>query len=187
MAKAKTLDQAITKVVMDYRNSLETAAKYAIKKAESDIYDYSMSFLQEYYYEFQPDTHKPNSYERSDSLKHAFFKFSNVRRKGTLIECEAGIEYSALALEQYVGSNNNYAYDASKKYGQVDAEWVLDNYLNGLHPYTDGSPIPGTQMFYYEGYSPTLKMKMKLSNYGPIFQKNLLLSFANQVVDIMRR
>lgn len=185
MAKAKTLDQAITKVVMDYSNSLEKAAKYATKKAESDIYDYSMSFLQEYYYEFLPDTHEPKWYERSNSLKHAFFKFSNVRRKGTLIECEAGIEYSALALEQYVGANNNYAYDASKKYGQVDAEWVLDNYLHGLHP-TYGSTTPGAKN-YYEGYSPTLKMKMKLSNYGPIFQKNLLLSFANQVVDIMRR
>lgn len=181
MAKAKTLDQAIDELLNNWSDAMETAAEYATKKAEEDFYNHSMKFLRDYY-----DQYDPTSYERSHSLQHAFVKFSNVKRHGKTIQCEAGVEYDAWLLEDYVGANNKYAYDASKKYGQVDGDFVVNNYLEGLHTYTDGSSKPGTPMYYRRYYSPTSKMRDEMEKYGPTFQKNLLVSFADQIINIMK-
>lgn len=183
MAKAKTLDQAIYELLNRYSDAMEVAAEYATKKAEEDFYNHSMKFLQQYYEQYEPTKH---GYKRTESLQHAFVKFSNVKRRGKSIECEAGVEYDAWLLENYVGENNNYAYDASKKYGQVDGDFVINNYLEGLHTYTSGSSEPGTPMYYHRYYSPTNKMREEMEKYGPTFQKNLLVSFANQIIKVMK-
>ena len=181
MAKAKTFDQAIDELLNNWSDAIGEAAVYATKKAEEDFYNHSMKFLEQYY-----DQYDPIRYKRSDSLRHAFVKFSNVKRHSKTIQCEAGVVYDAWLLEDYVGANNNYAYDASKKYGQVDGDFVINNYLEGLHPYTSGSTEPGTPIQYHQYYSPTSKMREEMENYGPTFQKNLLMSFAIQIKNIMK-
>jgi hypothetical protein len=49
------------------------------------------------------------------------------------------VDYNPWLLEEYVGEANRFAYDASKKYGQVDGDWVIQNFYEGKHPYTNGS------------------------------------------------
>ena len=75
MAKAKTLDQAIYELLNRYSDAMEVAAEYATKKAEEDFYNHSMKFLQQYYEQYEPTKH---GYKRTESLQHAFVKFSNV-------------------------------------------------------------------------------------------------------------
>jgi hypothetical protein len=52
-------------------------------------------------------------------------------------------------LEEYLDTLSGSPYKASKKYDRADAEWVVQNFWEGKHPYTDGSSEPGTQVDYH--------------------------------------
>lgn len=176
MAKM-TLDQAIDKLIENYRDALKEAVDYASGKAVEDIYKYSMTCLEEYY-----DSYDPTSYERSDSLWHAILPYLETHETEEELISRVGVQYDSFALESYIAGNP--AYVGSKKYGQVEAGYVLANYLEGIHPATNGSSFPD-QVQYYEirdPKSPTEKMEDYLRQYvSKTFNKNMMISFAKQI------
>ena len=177
MAKTMTIEQAINKLMENYKSALEEAVEYASNKAVEDIYKYSMTCLEEYY-----DSYDPTSYNRTDSLWHAILPYSETHNTGDEIISRVGVEYNALVLESYIAGNP--AYVGSKKYGQVEASYVLDNYLEGIHPITNGES-DADKVVYYEirdPQSPTDKMEAYLNNYASTtFKKNMMVSFAKQI------
>ena len=166
MAKAKTLDDIVEEIVENYHNVLAAAAQNVAVQAEKEIYEGSISILHDHYYDWKPrkrfTTRKDGGkyknggrkkwrrgYKRTFSLEHSFLSFTKVEQKKNEVICEIGIEYSPSALDAYVKSKNITSYIGSNKYGWVDAEWVINNFLEGKHPYTDGSSEPGTPVFYH--------------------------------------
>jgi hypothetical protein len=95
----------------------------------------------------------------------------NIKSNGTHIISTVGVEYNADMLEAHAGAS----YNASKKYGRVDASWVIDNYLDGIHPTTDGSSIAGQAVYtaISVGESPTETMDEYLTNYANTFSNNV--------------
>lgn len=174
---AKTLDQAIDELMNDYENALKEAVRYASDEAVKDIYKYSMTCLEEYY-----ENYSPSRYNRTDNLWHAILPYSENLNNGKEIISRVGVEYNPFVLESYI--NGNPAYIGSNAYGQVDAWYVLDNYLAGIHPATNGSSNPDTVVYYenIDTESPTDKMGKYLNNYASTtFNKNILISFAKQI------
>ena len=140
MAKTRTIDDIVNDIVTKkYKPLLSEAVKHVAKQAEKDIYDKAVRVLIKYYY----GGYDPSSYDRTEALIHSIVPYSNIKLTGAgtdeFIECIVGVEYSPSALENYVGSVNKFAYDASSKYGQVDGEWIIENFLAGKHPRTNGS------------------------------------------------
>ena len=177
MNMAKTLEQAIDELVKNYESALQKAVEYASDEAVKDIYKYSMTCLEEYY-----ENYNPSRYNRTDSLWHAILPYSENHNNGKEIISRVGVEYNPFILETYI--NGNPAYIGSSVYGQVDAWYVLDNYLAGIHPATNGSSNPD-EVFYYENIdaeSPTDKMEKYLNHYASTtFNNNILISFAKQI------
>lgn len=182
MAQKKSLDAAIDELLKDYKTALTKAVGYASNKASEDIWKYSLSCLEAYY-----DNYDPNRYDRTDSLWHAFVPYLNIKENSDNITSTVGVEYDASVLDAYIKAND--VYNGSKQYQPADASWVIENYLNGVHPATDGSRVPGGA-FYYEivdPISPTQKMEEYLNRYvRTTFQDNLLVSFAQQVNKLRR-
>ena len=171
MAKAEVrgLNEAIDEIFKNYEKALTKAMKYAAEIAKDDIEFKAKSCLWEYYDNFEPDV-----YERTGRLENAFIPYMDVKRVGDEIIASAGMGYYSLMLEQI--------YSGSQKWTPVDGAWVLDNYLKGIHPVTDGSPLPGAQYFeVYDMVSPTEKMETYLKDYTKTFNNNVLISFAKQV------
>lgn len=166
MAKAKTIDDVVKTIIDNYSTLLEDAVKHVAKQTEKEIKDKAVAVLHEYYY----GGYKPTSYERSYALEHAIVPFSYTSRTGSAknlkLQCNVGVEYSPLALENYIGEANNYSYDASKKYGEVDADWVIENFWAGRHPYTDGSTDSEKAMasFGYKQSAITQERGMDMTN-----------------------
>ena len=185
MAKAKTLDAVIADIVDNYENLLSNAVKNVAEQAKKEIYDKSIDILYEYYY----GAYEPKSYDRIFALQHAFVPFSKVSKKGTELECVVGVEYDPLVLEEYVNSTNASAYDASKKYGRVDADWVIDNFLQGRHPYTDGSSQPGTPVKYRQSTANQgIEMRKYLNYYAyTIFPRAVIVEMINRTPNMTRR
>ena len=177
MAKTQTLDQAIDQLMRNYESALKVAVEYASDKAAEDIYKHSMTCLEEYY-----DSYFPSRYERTDSLWHAILPYSEIYNNGKEIVSRVGVEYNPFVLEAYIG--NNPAYEGSSVYGRVDAWYVLDNYLQGIHPATNGHPNAESVIYYenVDSESPTDKMERFLNNYASTtFHNNIFVSFAKQI------
>ena len=136
---AKTLEQAIDEVLNDFTNNVKEAVRYASEKAAKDIYNYSMSCLEQYYANYNP-----TSYERTMSLKNAILPYKpEIISDDLLIRSTVGIVYDSNKLIN--------TYYGSKKYQPVDDEYVLLNYLYGIHPGTNGARNPES-VIYYERY-----------------------------------
>lgn len=130
MAKGKTFEEAIDEVLGDYTNVIQKATKYAALMTQKDIFNYSQTCLEQYYKNYDP-----TSYERTNSLKNAILPYK-PRFKNTDKYCGCRIGM------QYVSDKLDGVYNGSRYYSPVDGEYVLLNYLYGIHPGTNGSPVP---------------------------------------------
>lgn len=171
MAKQKTLEQAIDELMENYESALKEAVKYASNEAVKDIYEYSMNCLLDYY-----DNYDPTSYERTDYLWHAILPYAEtIKKTKDGFVSKVGVAYDPSQLDN--------VYYGSEKYSPVDGAWVLENYLNGIHPYTKFNPKTGEYTYYeiVDSVSPTEKMNDYLNQYVKTFDSNLLVSLASQV------
>lgn len=145
MAKAHTIDDVINSIVTNYETLLKDAVKHVAEQAKRDVKDKAINVLYKYYY----GKYEPTSYDRIYALEHSIVPFSKISTKGQKIECNVGVEYSPAALEDYLDTLSGYPYEGSKKYGRADADWVVQNFWEGKHPYTDGSSQPGAEIDYH--------------------------------------
>ena len=166
MAQTKDLHAAMLELKKNYKKVLEEAVQYATEEAQKDVHTKALLCLDDYYANYDP-----SSYYRSDSLRHAFLPYMNIQHNNSFIVSTVGIEYNADMLAAYAGTS----YNASKKYGRVDTSWVIDNYLDGIHPTTDGSSIAGQAVYtaIVDAKSPTEKMDEYLTNYADEFSNNV--------------
>jgi hypothetical protein len=166
MAKnANTAKDAANKMFKEYRNVLIDAVEHAAQKAQKDIHAKALSCLDEYY-----ESYSPSSYDRTDSLRRAILPYLHMKQSNDNIITTIGVEYSPWILEMFTDDS----YSASKKYGQVDGDWVINNFLAGIHPRTDGSSLPGEAVYLpKQTPSATEKMKTYLDNYLVIFEDNV--------------
>ena len=70
------------------------------------------------------------------------------------------------------------------EFNPVNSEWILDNYLKGIHPTTNGYPLYADTLQYIEikdQISPDDKMEEYLKKYFKTFNQNVLASFAEQL------
>ena len=182
MAKTnRTLNEAINELMKNYESALKEAVEYASNKAVEDIYKKSMSCLERYY-----DSYDPTSYERTDTLWHAIVPYLENYNSNKGIVSRVGVEYNPWVLEQYI--QNNPAYLGSNNYGTyadyVDPWYVIENYLAGIHPATNGKNDPDKVIYYenVDAVSPTETMSAYLDKYATTtFNNNILVSFAKQI------
>lgn len=149
MAKAHTIDDVVESILDNYQSLLREAVIHVAEQAEKDIHDKAIKVLYKYYY----GGYEPTSYDRIDALQHSIVPFSQLSMVGQKLQCVVGVEYSPAALEEYLDTLSGSPYKASKKYGRADADWVIENFWTGKHPYTDGSSEPGAEVSYH--YSMT--------------------------------
>lgn len=147
--KSKTINDILQELSKDYKSVLHKAVQKATDTACEDIYKFSISCLERYY-----DNYIPSSYDRTDSLWHAIVPIAEVADNGNTITSTVGVEYDAGLLDAYVASGD--LYDGSAKYGKADGQWVIENYLMGIHPATDGSRTPGEAVYmpWQDTFSP---------------------------------
>lgn len=174
MATFKTVDDLINHILDEkyYADLRFQATENVAKEAVKDIHEGAVSILHSHYYAWRPKKRfktKKNggkyknggkkkwvrgSYTRTYSLEHSFVSSYDVSRKGKNVVCEISVEYSPSALMRYIDGNGVDAYTPSKNVlgtkRDILEEWVVSNFLEGKHPYTDGSSEPGTPVHYYQ-------------------------------------
>lgn len=202
----KALDKAIEDLLKDEKKAMKKAVKFAVKQAKEDFRIKANSCLMEYYNEYGP-----TSYDRTYSLQYAFLPYEKIIDTDGGIEGTVGIQYSASTLERYIYEHqNDYSWErddgswhggyyGSRNYQPVDAIWVINNYLNGIHPTTENEYIEfegrgkdGEKRTYKQlvgstyvpvkvGRSANEKMQEFIAQYTETFNQNVLLGIIAQL------
>ena len=176
MAKTKTLDEAVDKIFKNYKTAIKNAAKEATEQAKDDLYTHAISCLVQYY-----DDYNPTSYSRSYHLIDCFVPYAKpVREVGDEIICVAGVEFDPSKIEG--------VYHGSSTYSDTDAEWIIANFLSGIHPRTDGSREIGGGDYEaqkeYGSFVPSYEMQKYTERYRNIFYDNLRFALSKSVLKL---
>ena len=183
MDMAKTFEQAIDEaadeILRDYKKTFKRAAEEATEQAKKDLRANAVSCLVQYYEDYDP-----TSYNRTYSLMDSFVPYSNpVRENGDALICSAGVEFDPSRIEN--------TYYGSQIYSPTDAEWVIDNFLAGIHPRTDGSSIVGGGNYEEEKYRgsfvPSEEMKKYVDKYDDTFNRNFRRAVSKQILKAARK
>lgn len=158
MAQNRTINDILQELKKDYKKVLLEAVKQATNTACEDIYKFSMSVLDRYY-----DNYPPSIYNRTDNLWKATVPIGEVEDLGDVIAGTFGVEYDPSVLDG--------VYDGSQKYGHPDGSWVLENYLMGIHPATNGGRTTETTI--YMPWQDAISPDSYLKRYLKLRQKKL--------------
>ena len=173
----KTIDEAIDELFKDYKKAIKKAAQEATNKAKDDLYVHSLSCLIGYYNDY-PD---PSRYNRTYNLMNCFVPLQRVTETADGFDCMAGIGYNPARLD--------YVYSGSQKYDPTDSEWIVDNYLAGIHPRTDGSREVGGGDYenqkYQGSFVPWNEMQKYIDGYNDKFNKNFRFALSKQIMKLM--
>ena len=134
MAQNRTITDILQELKKDHKTVLIKAVEQATNDACEDVYKFSMSVLERYY-----ENYMPSRYDRTDNLWRAAIPIAKVEDMGDMIIGTFGVEYDPSVLDG--------VYDGSQKYGHPDGSWVLENYLMGIHPATNGGRTTDTAIY----------------------------------------
>lgn len=180
MAKVnRTIDEAIDEIVKDYKKAFKVAAQEATEQAKKDLYENSVSCLVRYYEDYDP-----TSYNRTYSLMESFVPYANpVSEQGGALVCSAGVMFDSDRIAN--------TYYGSEIYSPADGEWIIANFLAGIHPRTDGSTIIGGGNYedekYYGSFVPAEEMQRYINNYDDTFDRNFRRAVSKQILRSMRK
>ena len=151
MAQNRTITDSLQELKKDYKAALLKAVEQATNDACEDVYKFSMSVLDRYY-----ENYMPSRYDRTDNLWKAAIPIAKVEDMGDIVAGTFGVEYDPSVLDG--------VYNGSQKYGHPDGSWVLENYLLGIHPATNGGRTTDTAIYtpWQDGVSPDSYLKKYL-------------------------
>lgn len=153
----KKLNDAIEEVVKGYKKAATVAAAKASEKTAEFIYAEALSCLEQYYYSYTANLHRPKRYERTNQLRESFVKHSIIKSSKKDIICEAGVIYDYTRLDGRYDRAHDENYKGS--WSPPDSSWIVDNYLDGIHPTTNGATSSEDVIYTpVVGYNPSNRM-----------------------------
>ena len=162
MAKEHTINEVLKELTHDATPILLKSVKNATDIATKDIYNFSMSVLERYY-----ENYEPNRYDRTYNLWKTTVPISEVKKDGETVMSTVGVEYDSSRIDGI--------YDGSKKYEHPDGSWIIENFLMGVHPATNGGTTTETTIYmpWQDPISPDTYLKKYLQFYKSKLTNNV--------------
>lgn len=180
MAKSQTIDEMLKKLKDNYKDAMVGAVTHAVNVGVKDVYKFTVSCLDQYY-----QSHDPTIYDRTDSLKETFVPIAEVATNGDVVSGTIGIAFdSTVLMDKYYRATCWGRRQGIQDPDRPEALWVLENFLDGIHPATDGSPEEGAPYIPWEDpWSTDQLLNRYLRLYQNKFKRNVtnyLVSYAIQ-------
>lgn len=128
---ARGIESALDDFKNDLRSIVVEASKNAAKKIQKDLIVKARENIQKYYGQYDPDV-----YERTYDLRNTVIHrgFINDNSTSDTINLEIGFYYDSMGPHTVRGGSSKYN-------GNADPEWILDNFVEGIHPRTSKNYI----------------------------------------------
>lgn len=171
----QSIDATFAAILKDCQAVAVEAVKNAAKKAQDDIMQEAQSYLQKYY-----TGYKPTSYRRTKYLKNAITPIFEDNSAGNRFSFEVGVKYDANKLKNHYFSNSRFHesgdtwrsvtdhYKFSSDNGIPEPEWIMENFLKGIHPITEFDE--GKDQYVYKPKKDSVSTNSLMKNF---FNKQL--------------
>lgn len=173
---ATNIDEVFSRIEKDFIELSKKAAKDAATKAQEDIKNKADQFISEYY------QYKPKWYNRrKKALYKLVQKYYKETEKKNGIVIEFGIKYDPAEIEgihqsysklhksgdEWIGRNDKRFKWDSDANGIPEAEWITEQFLEGIHPWAQTDPM-----------SPDDKMQ----KFFDVELNNLVMTYMNKAL-----
>ena len=145
----QSIDSVFDGIIKDCQTIAAEAVKNAAKKVQDDVLNETKSYLQLYYSNYKPKCYKP----RSEQLQKSITPVLEDHSSNSGISIEVGVEYDSGKLKGAYHSNSRWHQSGDtwhiittdrRKNGPFSSdngipapEWIMDNFLEGIHPITE--------------------------------------------------
>lgn len=156
MATGKTLSDAIQMLIDNVQEAAETTALLVQDKMKKDFEEMAKGTVDKYY-EYK------KGYYTKHGRKHNLYKVysvtSNIEKTKKKISIDLRLRYDSDVLEGLYHSN------ASDIWEDVEADYVLENFLGGFHPWTNGWPLFTNKPLQYKEIKASPKVSTTVKKY----------------------
>ena len=153
----KSIDEVFAAIIKDSQNIAVEAVRNAAKKTQTDILKEADNYLQKYY-----SNYRPTIYKRTHQLHKSIVPVFEDKSKVNKVSIEVGVEYNSSLLKGLYKSKSKFHQSGSpwqsvndySKFspdnGIVEPEWIMENFLEGIHPRTDIIYTESGRRFIYD-------------------------------------
>lgn len=145
----QSIDATFAAILKDCQAVAVEAVKNAAKKAQDDVRAQAQLYVRKYY-----ASYKPKRYKRGEQLYTAITPVFEDHSTHKGISFKIGVEYDSSKLKRYSQYSSNSKFHQSgspwrsvtdhSKFspdnGIVEPEWIMGNFLEGIHPITQFDP-----------------------------------------------
>lgn len=152
MANKSSLSDTIQKMIDDIDRAGAIAGLLIKDQVHKDFEKAAKTSVDNYYKYINGSYTK---YERQYRLYKTYDVQTSVTREGNNIVISTGIYMSSDPLEGLYHSNSS-KHEGEKPWksgGDVEAEYVFNNFISGKHPWTNGWPVAKDEPILREGYT----------------------------------
>lgn len=179
---AKDFNQIFDDILKDTTSVAVAAIKNASKQVQKEVCEQAEKNLQIYY-----KSYSPKRYKRTNRLRRAILPYYADRSTSKNICIEVGVQYKSSALVGAYRSNSWYHQGGgewisrddesfnwdSRNNGIPQPDWILENFLEGIHPVTKISKVADEYDSFIYTYSP-VKTRSQSSLMEDFFNKVLI-------------
>lgn len=149
MANNATLGDAIQRL-MDNAENAAAFASVALRNQIKKDFEKAAHDAVDKYYEYQNGAY--TKYGRQYHLYDVYIVTSDFKKKGKGYTIDAAITMDSDILEGLYNSNSSKHSGSGpwESGGDVEADYVFQNFLKGAHPWTNGYPLNGVETLQYK-------------------------------------
>lgn len=173
MADIVNLDDVMNSIAKDAKKIASSVAKDIAKNAQKKIVDEARNNVQKYY-----DSYSPRAYNRQYKLRRSIIPYYADKTNNRQISIEVGVQYDSGALKGAYKSNSWYHKSGgtwksrnssnfdfySSSNGVPDPDWIMNNFLESLHPITTVSETGDGREYSYAPVKGPAKTQEQMLN-----------------------
>lgn len=172
MATGKTLSDAIQKLIDNVEDVAVVSANLVKDKMQKDFEKMAEGTVDKYY-EYQ------KGYYTKHGRKHNLYKTYSVDisliKTKKRIDFDLSLKYDPDVLEGLYHSN------ASETWADVQADYVLENFLGGYHPWTNGWPLFTDKPLQYKEIKGSPSVKKTFNQYKKTYGDKYFSKYMDKV------
>lgn len=169
-----SIKEALAEVEKVYKSVAMSSVKKVTDEVCQDMYKFAVSTIDRYYANYEPER-----YLRDYDLYNTLSPIAKVSDSGNAIQCVVGVSFNGGAVDGKTGS--------SKYPSGASGTWIVENFLNGIHPATNGARVP--EYVVYMPITDSMSAGFLLNKYidsrGPKMQneiqKNIILNIVSRL------
>lgn len=176
-----TLEDAVQKMIDNAEKAVQVAAVLTSQQIKKDFEKAARDTVDNYY-KYTNGIYTKNGRQYSLYAVPEIKVNVQSKKKGVVINANILMDSSKITGHYSHGKNAKYA-------GGVSSDYIFNNFMSGMHPWTNAWPLFGSEELEYElisgdGPSPDMFLTKYIKNYGETYAGKYFEKYVMQLLNV---